>query len=183
MHLLWWPHAKYRQWQYFSLHIQYLYCISTLCWPFLNIFNHSFYYGIPLGWHIRYMSLQRDVCHSSGGNIRCMRWHMWVAYGCNVIYIYICVCVCVWYLQLLELGHTQIWLKICYVCIHVQIISSRLWNKYMCQSTHWNQNMENFKDENPFKTVACKTVVIWSLSRYGMQRVLWLTASNILARN
>ena len=95
MHLLWWPHAKYRQWQYFSLHTQNFYCISTLCWPFLNIFNHSFYYGIPLGWHIRYMSLQRDVCHSSGGNIRYMRWHMWVAYGCNVIYIYIYMCVCV----------------------------------------------------------------------------------------
>ena len=51
---------------------------------------------------------------------------------------------------LLGLGHTQIWLKTCYVCIHVQIISSRLWDKYMCQSTHWNQNIENFKDENLF---------------------------------
>ena len=61
-------------------------------YTFRTILTHfvEYYYGNPAEvTYMRYMSLQRHICHSSEWHMRYMRWHIWVIYGPNIWYIYI----------------------------------------------------------------------------------------------
>ena len=54
----------------------------------LNAFRNKYYKTATGVTYMRYMSPQRNVCHSSEWHIRYLRWYIWVIYGFSIQYIH-----------------------------------------------------------------------------------------------